>query len=55
MIIDERGEHRRCRWKMDDNTTMFCGGLCSLSRMTAVVQSMTAGALVKTMIVLCPR
>ncbi len=50
MIIDERWKHRRRRWKMDDRTTMLCGGLCGPSRMTAAVQSVNAGALVKSMI-----
>ncbi len=38
---------------MDDNATMLCGELCSLSRITAAVQSIIAGALVKWMTVIC--
>ncbi len=53
MMINSRSAHPRRRRIMDDNTTMMCGELCSLSRMTAAVQSIIAGTLVKFMTVIC--
>ncbi len=46
MITDERKEHRRRSWKMDDNTAELCGRLLIASGMMAAVQSVKAGALV---------